>query len=73
MKTALERIEARVGKVTSYEGQFCIWVGGVPHDIRDVLPKGVTIADATDALVEHDAEASKVRKAAARAAKENAE
>ena len=72
-KSIIEKLEHWIGTIIAYDGQYTVWTSHGVVDVRDVLPKGVTIADATDALVEHDAEASKARKAAARAAKENAE
>ena len=71
--TAMERIEAEVGTVTGWDGKLCLWANGRPRDIRDVLPKGITLAEAVDALDEFDAEASKQRKAAVKAAKEKTE
>ena len=76
-KSIIEKLESVVGKISSYDGRLVVWTSTGSYDIRDILRfhnvKGVTLADATDALAEHDAEASKARKAAARAAKENAE
>ena len=72
-KSIIEKLEHRAGTIVAYDGNYVVWTSTGVHDVRDVLPKGVTLADTMDALVEHDAEASKARKAAARAAKENAE
>jgi len=71
--TTMQRIEAEVGTVTGWDGKLCLWANGRPRDIRDVLPKGITLAEAVDALDEFDAEASKQRKAAVKAAKEKTE
>jgi hypothetical protein len=69
----MQRIEAEVGTVTGWDGKLCLWANGRPRDIRDVLPKGMTLAEAVDALDEYDAEASKARKAAIKKAKEDKE
>jgi hypothetical protein len=69
-KSIIEKLEHVAGKVTSYDGNYVIWTVTGVHDVRDVLPKGVTLADATEALAENDAEEHKKRKAAVRAAKD---
>jgi hypothetical protein len=69
----MQRIEAEVGTVTGWDGKLCLWANGRPRDIRDVLPKGMTLAEAVDALDEFDAEASKQRKAALKKAKQEEE
>ena len=71
--TAMERIEAEVGTVTGWDGKLCLWANGRPRDIRDVLPKGMSLGEAVDALDEYDLEASKARKAAIKKAKEDKE
>jgi hypothetical protein len=73
--TVIQKIEHLVGKVTSYDGNFCCWALGRPHDLRDILRnvKGLSLAEAQEALEQADAEASKARKAAIRAAKESKE
>jgi hypothetical protein len=73
MTTVLQRIEAEIGVVTGWDGRLCVWSQGRPRDIRDVLPKGITLGEAVDALDEYDLEASKARKAAIKAAKEKTE
>jgi hypothetical protein len=76
-KSIIERLESAVGKISAYDGRLVVWTSTGSYDIRDILRfhkvKGVTLADAMDALVENDAEASKARRAAVRAVKENAE
>jgi hypothetical protein len=69
----MQRIEAEVGTVTGWDGKLCLWANGRPRDIRDVLPKGMSLGEAVDALDEYDLEASKARKAAIKAAKEKTE
>jgi hypothetical protein len=71
--TTMQRIEAVVGKVTGWDGRLVLWAGGLPRDLRDVLPKGMSLGEAVDALDEYDLEASKARKAAIKAAKEKTE
>jgi hypothetical protein len=71
--TTMQRIEAEVGTVTGWDGKLCLWANGRPRDIRDVLPKGMSLGEAVDALDEYDLEASKARKAAIKAAKEKTE
>jgi hypothetical protein len=68
--TTMQKIEAVVGKVTGWDGRLVLWAGGLPRDLRDVLPKGMSLGEAVDALDEYDLEASKARKAAVKAAKE---
>jgi hypothetical protein len=70
--TTMEKIEGKIGKVTRYDGSFCVW-SPLPNDLRDVLPRGVSLAEAVDTLTEWDAEESKARKAAIRKAKEDKE
>ena len=72
-KSIMERIESVTGNVTAYDWRLVIWTTTGSHDLRDILGKvrGVTLADAQDALEEADAQASKDRKAAIKAAKEN--
>jgi hypothetical protein len=69
----MQRIEAEVGTVTGWDGKLCLWANGRPRDIRDVLPKGMSLGEAVDALDEYDLEASKARKAAIKKAKEDKE
>ena len=71
--TTMQRIEAEVGTVTGWDGKLCLWANGRPRDIRDVLPKGMSLGEAVDALDEYDLEASKARKAAIKKAKEDKE
>lgn len=73
--TTMEKIEGKVGNVHSYDGKLVVWTSTGVHDIRDVLwtMKGVSLSDAQDALEEQDAEESKARKAAIKAAKESKE
>jgi hypothetical protein len=71
--TTLEKIESKIGKVTGWDGRLVLWAGGLPRDLRDVLPKGMSLGEAVDALDEYDLEASKARKAAIKAAKEKTE
>ena len=71
--TTMQKIEAVVGKVTGWDGRLVLWAGGLPRDLRDVLPKGMSLGEAVDALDEYDLEASKARKAAIKAAKESKE
>jgi len=73
--TAIQKIEHLVGTVSAFDGKMCVWALGRPHDLRDILRnvKGLSLAEAQEALEQADAEASKARKAAIRAAKEGKE
>ena len=68
--TTLEKIESKIGTIRDYDGRFTVWAASGVWDVRDALPKGVSLSLAQDALIEWDAEASKARKAAIKAAKE---
>ena len=74
-KTILDRIENVAGKITAYDGNLVVWSSTGVHDIRDVLRtmRGVTLKEVQESLEVADAQASKERKAAIKAAKESAE
>jgi len=73
--TTLERIESVVGTLQRYDGRYCLWTTTGTHDIRDILYKmrGVSLADAMDALCEATEEQNKAAKAARAAARDEAE
>ena len=70
--TTLERIESVVGTLLRYDGRYCIWATTGTYDIRDILYKmrGVSLADAIDALCEATEEQNKAAKAARAAERE---
>jgi hypothetical protein len=74
MKSVIERIaDSAGGTIERYDGALCVWVNSRPKDLRDALPRGMSLADAQQALEEWDEEQSKARKAAVKAAKEKTE
>ena len=70
--TILERIESVVGTLQRYDGRYCIWTTTGTHDIRDILYKlrGISLADAIDALCEATEEQHRRIKAERIAARE---
>ena len=73
--TTLERIESVVGTLLRYDGRYCLWTTTGTHDIRDILYKlrGISLADAIDALCEATEEQNKAAKAARAAERESKE
>ena len=73
--TTLERIESVVGTLQRYDGRYCIWATTGTYDIRDILYKmrGVSLADAMEALCEATEAESKRAKAARAAERESKE
>ena len=70
--TTLERIESVVGTLLRYDGRYCLWTTTGTHDIRDILYKlrGISLADAIDALYEATEEQHRRIKAERIAARE---